>query len=98
MKKALVVLLAIVSFGCSSPFFKSVDGVSNSVAISIPSEDAIKLQVLEYLSGEKVVVRDKAKIKYKFESASTNNYFGIIHIKEHRQSEVQVEDIENGDE
>ena len=92
MKNLLILCIISLLFccGCHNNYFRMVDGVSNSLGIYLPDESNLKINILEYLSGEKVSVRDASKIKYSYNFISTNNYFGLIHVNEQRHSEIEV--------
>lgn len=88
MKKILIAMFLMA--GCTAPFFKAVDGTDTEIAVAIPNDDTFKVQLLHYLSGEKVYVKDPASITYEFKHSETNNYFGMIETKTFRQSKVKV--------
>lgn len=81
-----IFIIAFIMCGCNSVFFRSLNGTSNSIALSLPTDTSVKIQICEYLNGEKTTVRDNSNIVYKFKASSTNNYFGVIHTHEYRES------------
>lgn len=86
----LAAALALCATGCSRPFFRSLTGTQTAIAVSIPDEDYIKLNIVSYLNGELVTIRDPSWIKYKFKTAETNSYFGIVRTEAFRESEIRV--------
>lgn len=91
MKNYLILIYCFMLSGCSQPFFKSVQGTSTSIGLSIPSEDALQMEAVHYLNGEKVIIRDSSTIEYVFKTAETNSYFGIIHTQSQRDSSLKIE-------
>lgn len=76
--------------GCTSPFYKEVDGTSTILGVSLPDEQYIQINALSYLGGSKTTVREPACIVHEYTSASTNSYFGVIHTQEYRESKITV--------
>ena len=77
--------------GCVRTYYRNVDGVNASIAVSLPDEDYIKLQVVEYISGNKTIVKEPAKIKHNFKTYATNEYlWGMIRINERRENDITV--------
>lgn len=68
MKNSAAFLLLLLA-GCTAPFFRSVEGTSTSIGVTVPNEEVIQLEALHYLNGEKVTVRDPAFVAYKFKAA-----------------------------
>lgn len=89
MKRLLFIALLLVA-GCTSPFYKEVDGTSTILGVSLPDEQYIQINALSYLGGSKTIVREPACIKHTFVSASTNSYFGVIHTQEYRTNCIEV--------
>lgn len=89
MKKALLIALLCLA-GCETPFFRSIQGTSSTIGISLPNEDIVQFQAFQYLNGEKVVVRDVANISYSFRTSETNNYFGVIETNTTRDSTLEI--------
>lgn len=90
MRLILFSMLLTLTLGCTAPFFKSVQGTSTSIGITIPNEEVIELEALHYLNGEKVVVREPAIIRYKFKASETNSYLGIVRTQSWRESDLSV--------
>lgn len=88
MKK--LVLAALLLAGCTSPFYKAVDGTNLLLGVSLPDEQYIQINALSYLGGAKTLVREPACIKHTYTATSTNSYFGVIHTQEHRTNTIEV--------
>ena len=87
--KKLVLALILLS-GCTSPFYKAVDGTSTILGVSLPDEQYIQINALSYLGGSKTIVREPACIERTFKSASTNSYFGVITTHELRTDKIRI--------
>lgn len=90
MNKLLAILAIVVCTGCTSPFYKEVDGTSTILGVSLPDEQYIQINALSYLGGSKTTVREPAYITHEYTSASTNSYFGVVHTQEYRESKITV--------
>jgi len=91
MKKNIVfVVLALVLCGCTAPYYKEVDGTSTILGVSLPDEQYIQINALSYLGGSKTTVREPSTITHKFESSSSNSYFGVIHTQEYRKDKIVI--------
>lgn len=88
--KKLALALCVLMCGCTSPFYKEVDGTSTILGVSLPDEQYIQINALSYLGGSKTYVREPACIKHTYTSASTNSYFGVIHTQEYRTNTIEV--------
>ena len=88
--KKLALALLLAAAGCATPFFRSVQGTSTSIGVTIPNEEVVQLEALHYLNGEKVTVREPAYIKYWFKAAETNRYFGMISTETCRESDLTI--------
>lgn len=89
MKKLmLIAMLCLV--GCSTPFYKNVEGESDSIGITLPDEEQIKIQVVNHLNGQCVKVMNPSVIVHEWTSSSTNSYLGIIHVNESRNGRIEV--------
>lgn len=86
----VVVAFVLFTLGCSSSYYRSLDGTSTSVGICVPESDTMRLDVVQYLSGSRVSVKDKGTITHEYKCSSTNSYFGLIRTQEHRESRVVV--------
>ena len=90
MKRILIALMVLALAGCTSPFYKEVDGTSTILGVSLPDEQYIQINALSYLGGSKTYVREPACIKHTFVSASTNSYFGVVYTQEYRTNCIEV--------
>ena len=88
--KKLAIALCMLMCGCTSPFYKEVDGTSTILGVSLPDEQYIQINALSYLGGSKTYVREPACIKHTYTSSSTNSYFGVIHTQEYRTNTIEV--------
>ena len=93
MMGILIVLIYVLCQGCSTTFYKQVEGESDVVGITIPDEEFIKLQVISHMNGTKTTVSDISKIKHEYLFSSTNSYFGIINVQEFRKGKIEVEPV-----
>ena len=87
------IFIYIALCGCSTTFYKQVEGEVDVVGITIPDEEFIKLQVISHMNGTKTTVRDISKIKHEYMLSSTNSYFGIINVQELRKGKIEVEPV-----
>ena len=86
---ALITLLALT--GCTVPYFRSIQGTSVTAGISLPSEGNAELQIMSYLSGEKIQVKEKSNVSYSYTHTATNNYFfGMIKTEEFRNGKIKI--------
>lgn len=76
--------------GCSSPYYKDVNGTSTILGVSLPDEQYIQINALSYLGGSKTIVREPSSIIHQYETYSTNTYFGIVQTREYRKSMLTV--------
>lgn len=89
--KNLALVLLLLSCGCVKTYYRNVDGVSASVAVSLPDEDMFKIQLVEYISGNKTMVKEPATISQQYKTYSTNEYlWGMIKINERRENDITV--------
>ena len=88
MKKLVLALL--LSAGCTTPFYKAVDGTNLLLGVSLPDEQYIQINALSYLCGAKTLVRQPACIKHTYTATSTNSYFGVIQTQEMRTNTIEV--------
>ena len=88
MKKLIACCMLLA--GCTSPFYKEVDGTSTILGVSLPDEQYIQINALSYLGGSKTIVREGATITHEYSCASTNDYFGIVHTREWRTNKITV--------
>lgn len=82
--------ICVLIAGCTVPYFRAVDGTDMLVGLSIPEETYTQLQVLNYLNGQKVTVKDQSAVTYKWTHSETNDYFGVVHTKTSRSGEISA--------
>lgn len=85
-----VCILALLSAGCASPYFKAVEGTSTSIGVTLPNEEVMELEALHYLNGQKVVVKEPSEVAYFCENCQSNSYFGVVRTASWRKSEVRL--------
>jgi len=83
---AAVLLLA----GCTTPYYKEVDGTSTILGVSLPDEQYIQINALSYLGGSKTIVKEPSVITHEYVTASTNSYFGMITTREYRSQKLTI--------
>ena len=87
----LVVSLLFFS-GCSSPRY--VQGVDGSLGLSVPATDgAAQISLFEYISGIKIASTTNLPFKVVYKEWTTNSYFGVINVNEHRETEVDMKPV-----
>ena len=85
----LILLLA----GCSSPRY--VQGVDVSLGLSVPATDgAAQISLFEYISGIKMSSTTNLPFKVVYKEWTTNSYFGVVKVNEHRETEVDMKPVE----
>lgn len=85
-----VVLLLFA--GCSSPRY--VQGVDVSIGLSVPSTDgAAQISLFEYISGIKMSSTTNLPFKVVYKEWTTNSYFGVVNVNEHRETEVDMKPV-----
>lgn len=89
MKRAILAA-AILLAGCSTPYYKEVNGTSTILGVSLPDEQYIQINALSYLGGSKTFIKEPANIVHEYEVASTNSYLGMVHTREWRKSKITV--------
>lgn len=82
--------LSLLAIGCSSSYYRSLNGTSTSVGICVPESDTMRLDVVQYLSGSRVSVRDEGTITHEYSHSASNTYFGVIHTFETGTSKVSL--------
>ena len=88
---AILCLLVISLFfvGCSSPRY--VQGVDVSLGLSVPATDgAAQISLFEYISGIKMSSTTNLPFKVVYKEWTTNSYFGVVNVNEHRETEVDM--------
>ena len=91
---AILFLLAFSLFlsGCSSPRY--VQGVDVSLGLSVPATDgAAQISLFEYISGIKMSSTTNLPFKVVYKEWTTNSYFGVINVNEHRETEVDMKPV-----
>ena len=96
MSSALATLcLLVVSLlfsGCSSPRY--VQGVDVSLGLSVPATDgAAQISLFEYISGIKMSSTTNLPFNVVYKEWTTNSYFGVVNINEHRETEVDMKPV-----
>lgn len=87
----MVIFTAGFITGCISPFFNSTQGTCINAGVSLPADGNIDLQIMSYLSGEKIMVKEKSDISYQFNMCETNSYFfGMIKTEINRNGKIKV--------
>lgn len=92
---AILFLLVISLFfvGCSSPRY--VQGVDVSLGLSVPATDgAAQISLFEYISGIKMASTTNLPFKVVYKEWTTNSYFGVVNVNEHRETEVDMKPVE----
>ena len=88
---AILCLLAfsLLFVGCSSPRY--VQGVDVSLGLSVPATDgAAQISLFEYISGIKMSSTTNLPFKVVYKEWTTNSYFGVVKVNEHRETEVDM--------
>ena len=92
---AILFLLAfsLIFVGCSSPRY--VQGVDVSLGLSVPATDgAAQISLFEYISGIKMSSTTNLPFKVVYKEWTTNSYFGVVNVNEHRETEVDMKPVE----
>ena len=89
MRKLFLAVLLFLC-GCKAPYYKSVDGTSTILGVSLPDEQYIQINALSYLGGSKTIVKEPAAITHEYVTASTNSYFGMITTREYRSQKLTI--------
>ena len=91
---AILCLLAfsLIFSGCSSPCY--VQGVDVSLGLSVPATDgAAQISLFEYISGIKMSSTTNLPFKVVYKEWTTNSYFGVVNVNEHRETEVDMKPV-----
>lgn len=91
---AILCLLAfsLIFSGCSSPRY--VQGVDVSLGLSVPATDgAAQISLFEYISGIKMASTTNLPFKVVYKEWTTNSYFGVVNVNEHRETEVDMKPV-----
>ena len=97
MSSAFVILFllafSLILSGCSSPRY--VQGVDVSLGLSVPATDgAAQISLFEYISGIKMSSTTNLPFKVVYKEWTTNSYFGVVNVNEHRETEVDMKPVE----
>ena len=85
-------VVSILFAGCSSPRY--VQGVDVSLGLSVPATDgAAQISHFEYVSGIKMSSTTNLPFKVVYKEWTTNSYFGVINVNEHRETEVDMKPV-----
>lgn len=72
-------LMACLAIGCKSKGIRFTEGTDFWAGITIPgTEDTVKLQIVNLLTGFHMSVKDNDMIFLAYETTQTNKWFGII--------------------
>ena len=96
MSSAFVILFllafSLIFSGCSSPRY--VQGVDVSLGLSVPATDgAAQISLFEYISGIKMASTTNLPFKVVYKEWTTNSYFGVVNVNEHRETEVDMKPV-----
>ena len=87
-------VLAIALLGCASETVKVVEGTDLSVGFTIPGmEGEANFTVFNYLSGFKTTTAESNRVKLKYTTAETNDYFGVISTRVAKTVEAEIEPV-----
>lgn len=89
IKYMTYIITSCFIMGCSNMFFKSTQGTSSIVGVYVPNEN-INLQLLSYLSGHQIMIKDKCEIDYEWKTFETNSYFGVISSENYKEGKITV--------
>ena len=88
----LVLVISLFFAGCSSPRY--VQGVDVSLGLSVPATDgAAQISLFEYISGIKMASTTNLPFKVVYKEWTTNSYFGVVNVNEHRETEVDMKSV-----
>ena len=90
----LFVLTLLLLSGCSFPRPRYVQGVDVSLGLSVPATDgAAQISLFEYISGIKMSSTTNLPFKVVYKEWTTNSYFGVVNVNEHRETEVDMKPV-----
>lgn len=85
-------VVSLLFAGCSSPRY--VQGVDVSLGLSVPATDgAAQISLFEYISGIKMASTTNLPFNVVYKEWTTNSYFGVINVNEHRETEVDMKPV-----
>ena len=86
-------VVSLIFTGCSSPRY--VQGVDVSLGLSVPATDgAAQISLFEYISGIKMSSTTNLPSQGVYKEWTTNSYFGVVNVNEHRETEVDMKPME----
>ena len=87
-----LLVVSLLFSGCSSPRY--VQGVDVSLGLSVPATDgAAQISLFEYISGIKMASTTNLPFKVVYKECTTNSYFGVVNVNEHRETEVDMKPV-----
>lgn len=87
----LIAAMILFFAGCTTST-RYVEGTSTSLGTYIPYDGTVYgLEIVQYLSGCKVVCPTNQAMKVEREFCSSNSYFGIVHTTEKSKTKVDVQ-------
>ena len=87
-----LLVVSLLFSGCSSPRY--VQGVDVSLGLSVPATDgAAQISLFEYISGIKMASTTNLPFKVVYKEWTTNSYFGVVNVNEHRETEVDMKPV-----
>ena len=87
-----IIAFSLLFSGCSSPRY--VQGVDVSLGLSVPATDgAAQISLFEYISGIKMSSTTNLPFKVVYKEWTTNSYFGVVNVNEHRETEVDMKPV-----
>lgn len=87
----LIAAMIVFFAGCSSTT-RYVEGTSTSLGTYIPYDGSVYgLEIVQYLSGCKVVCPTNQPMSVEREFCASNSYFGIVHTSESSKTKVNVQ-------
>lgn len=90
---SFIFVISLLLVGCSSPRY--VQGVDVSLGLSVPATDgAAQISLFEYISGIKMASTTNLPFKVVYKEWTTNSYFGVVNVNEHRETEVDMKPME----
>ena len=85
-------VVSLIFSGCSSPRYVQV--VDVSLGLSVPATDgAAQISLFEYISGIKMASTTNLPFKVVYKEWTTNSYFGVVNVNEHRETEVDMKPV-----
>lgn len=87
----LMLLFTLCTFctGCKSPFFKSNQGQILNAGILLPNSLS-DIQIMSFLNGHNVTIKDKSDITFQWMNITSNSYFNVIKTHTINKGEINV--------